>query len=86
MKMESFAFLAWFLIEILVPFQMVNLSRLKEADSPIMLVYFVEDQNGERLSAAKASDLINRVDIQKAAIILGYRIQGPVAQRKSPNK
>ncbi|XP_032078012.1 UPF0606 protein KIAA1549 homolog [Thamnophis elegans] len=60
--------------------QMVNLSRLKEADSPIMLVYFVEDQDGERLSATKASDLINRVDIQKAAIILGYRIQGPVAQ------
>ncbi|XP_034259177.1 UPF0606 protein KIAA1549 homolog isoform X2 [Pantherophis guttatus] len=60
--------------------QMVNLSRLKEADSPIMLVYFVEDQDGERLSAVKASDLINRVDIQKAAIILGYRIQGPVAQ------
>ncbi|XP_063164444.1 UPF0606 protein KIAA1549 homolog isoform X2 [Candoia aspera] len=60
--------------------QMVNLSRLEEADSPIMLVYFVEDQDGERLSAVKASDLINRVDIQKAAIILGYRIQGPVAQ------
>lgn len=86
MKMESFTFLAWFLIEILVPFQMVNLSRLEEADSPIMLVYFVEDQDGERLSAVKASDLINRVDIQKAAIILGYRIQGPVAQRESPNK
>ncbi|XP_026581174.1 UPF0606 protein KIAA1549 homolog [Pseudonaja textilis] len=60
--------------------QMVNLSRLEEADSPIMLVYFVEDRDGERLSAVKASDLINRVDIQKAAIILGYRIQGPVAQ------
>ncbi|XP_070612401.1 UPF0606 protein KIAA1549 homolog isoform X2 [Erythrolamprus reginae] len=60
--------------------QMVNLSRLEEADSPIMLVYFVEDQDGERLSATKTSDLINRVDIQKAAIILGYRIQGPVAQ------
>ncbi|ETE73000.1 hypothetical protein L345_01164, partial [Ophiophagus hannah] len=59
---------------------MVNLSRLEEADSPIMLVYFVEDRDGERLSAVKASDLINRVDIQKAAIILGYRIQGPVAQ------
>ncbi|XP_039218284.1 UPF0606 protein KIAA1549 homolog isoform X3 [Crotalus tigris] len=60
--------------------QMVNFSRIEEADSPIMLVYFVEDRDGERLSAVKASDLINRVDIQKAAIILGYRIQGPVAQ------
>lgn len=60
--------------------QIVNMSRLEEADSPVMLVYFVEDQDGERLSAVKASDLINRVDIQKAAIILGYRIRGPVAQ------
>lgn len=58
------------------------MSRLEEADSPVMLVYFVEDQDGERLSAVKASDLINRVDIQKAAIILGYRIRGPVAQRE----
>lgn len=63
-------------------FQIVNMSRLEEADSPVMLVYFVEDQDGERLSAVKASDLINRVDIQKAAIILGYRIRGPVAQRE----
>ncbi|KAJ6660002.1 hypothetical protein lerEdw1_018200 [Lerista edwardsae] len=60
--------------------QIVNVSRLEEADSPVMLVYFVEDQAGERLSAVKTSDLINRVDIQKAAIILGYRIRGPVAQ------
>lgn len=65
-----------------MPSQIVNVSRLEEADSPVMLVYFVEDQAGERLSAVKASDLINRVDIQKAAIILGYRIRGPVAQRE----
>ncbi|XP_066489589.1 UPF0606 protein KIAA1549 homolog [Tiliqua scincoides] len=60
--------------------QIVNMSQLEEVDSPVMLVYFVEDQDGERLSAVKTSDLINRVDIQKAAIILGYRIRGPVAQ------
>nr|XP_028603443.1 UPF0606 protein KIAA1549 homolog isoform X2 [Podarcis muralis] len=60
--------------------QIVNVSRIEEADSPVMLVYFVEDQDGERLGAVKTSDLINRVDIQRAAIILGYRIQGPVAQ------
>ncbi|XP_053111890.1 UPF0606 protein KIAA1549 homolog isoform X2 [Hemicordylus capensis] len=60
--------------------QIVNVSRIEGVDSPVMLVYFVEDQDGERLSAVKTSDLINRVDIQRAAIILGYRIRGPVAQ------
>lgn len=64
-------------------FQIVNVSRLEGADFPVELVYFVEDQDGERLSAVKCSDLINRVNIQRAAIILGYRIQGTVAQRKS---
>nr|XP_032637857.1 UPF0606 protein KIAA1549 homolog isoform X2 [Chelonoidis abingdonii] len=60
--------------------QIVNMSRLVGADNPVELIYFVEDQTGERLSALKSSDLINRVDIQRAAIILGYRIQGAVAQ------
>ncbi|XP_074796511.1 UPF0606 protein KIAA1549 homolog isoform X5 [Natator depressus] len=60
--------------------QIVNVSRLVGADNPVELIYFVEDQTGERLSAVKSSDLINRVDIQRAAIILGYRIQGAVAQ------
>ncbi|XP_034634927.1 UPF0606 protein KIAA1549 homolog isoform X3 [Trachemys scripta elegans] len=60
--------------------QIVNMSRLVGADHAVELIYFVEDQTGERLSAVKSSDLINRVDIQRAAIILGYRIQGAVAQ------
>lgn len=63
-------------------FQVVNVSRLEGDDNPVQLIYFVEDQDGERLSAVKSSDLINRIDIQRAAIILGYRIQGAVAQRK----
>ncbi|XP_068801229.1 UPF0606 protein KIAA1549 homolog isoform X3 [Struthio camelus] len=60
--------------------QIVNVSRLDGADNPVELIYFVEDQDGERLSAVKCSDLMNRVDIQRAAIILGYRIEGTVAQ------
>nr|XP_056702553.1 UPF0606 protein KIAA1549 homolog [Euleptes europaea] len=60
--------------------QIVNVSQTEGIDNPVMLVYFVEDQDGERLSAVKISDLINRVDIQRAAIVLGYRIRGPVAQ------
>ncbi|KAI5775083.1 KIAA1549-like protein [Gulo gulo luscus] len=60
--------------------QMVNVSRLEGEDNPVQLIYFVEDQDGERLSAVRSSDLINKIDIQRAAIILGYRIQGAVAQ------
>ncbi|NXQ61559.1 K1549 protein, partial [Anthoscopus minutus] len=60
--------------------QIVNVSRLVGVDNPVELIYFVENQDGERLSALKCSDLMNRVDIQRAAIILGYRIEGSVAQ------
>ncbi|XP_031237429.1 UPF0606 protein KIAA1549 homolog isoform X2 [Mastomys coucha] len=60
--------------------QVVNVSRLEGDDNPVQLIYFVENQDGERLSAVKSSDLINKVDLQRAAIILGYRIQGAIAQ------
>ncbi|XP_021119330.1 UPF0606 protein KIAA1549 homolog isoform X2 [Heterocephalus glaber] len=60
--------------------QVVNVSRLEGDDNPVQLIYFVEDQDGERLSAVTSSDLINKIDLQRAAIILGYRIQGTIAQ------
>ncbi|XP_053574916.1 LOW QUALITY PROTEIN: UPF0606 protein KIAA1549 homolog [Bombina bombina] len=60
--------------------QVVNITRLDGSDDPVQLIYFIEDQYGERLSAARASDLINEVNIQRAAIILGYRVQGAVSQ------
>ncbi|XP_010598078.1 UPF0606 protein KIAA1549 homolog isoform X1 [Loxodonta africana] len=60
--------------------QVVNVSRLEGDDHPVQLIYFVEDRDGERLSAVKSSDLINKIDVQRAAIILGYRIQGTIAQ------
>lgn len=66
-----------------MPSKVVNVSRLEGDDNPVQLIYFVENQDGERLSAVKSSDLINKVDLQRAAIILGYRIQGAIAQRKS---
>ncbi|XP_019490577.1 PREDICTED: UPF0606 protein KIAA1549-like [Hipposideros armiger] len=68
------------MLMVCVIFQVVNVSRLEGDDNPVQLIYFVEDQDGERLSAVKSSDLINKIDIQRAAIILGYRIQGAVAQ------
>ncbi|XP_006887277.1 PREDICTED: UPF0606 protein KIAA1549 homolog [Elephantulus edwardii] len=60
--------------------QVVNVSRLEGDDHPVQLIYFVEGRDGERLSAVRSSDLINRIDVQRAAIILGYRIQGAIAQ------
>ncbi|KAM9311441.1 LOW QUALITY PROTEIN: UPF0606 protein KIAA1549 homolog [Gastrophryne carolinensis] len=60
--------------------QMVSVSRMNGSDDPVELIYFVEDQYGGRLAADKASSLINEVNIQRAAIILGYRLQGVVAQ------
>ncbi|XP_006861303.1 PREDICTED: UPF0606 protein KIAA1549 homolog [Chrysochloris asiatica] len=60
--------------------QVVNVSRLEGDDHPVQLIYFVEDRDGERLSAIRTSDLINKMDIQRAAIILGYRVQGIIAQ------
>ncbi|KAM4675762.1 UPF0606 protein KIAA1549 homolog [Discoglossus pictus] len=60
--------------------QVVNVSRLDGSDDPVQLIYFIEDQFGERFPASRASDLINEVNIQRAAIILGYRVQGVVAQ------
>ncbi|XP_072256048.1 UPF0606 protein KIAA1549 homolog isoform X2 [Pyxicephalus adspersus] len=60
--------------------QVVNISRLEGLDDPVELIYFIEDQYGGRLAADKASSLINEVNIQRAAIILGYRLQGVVAQ------
>ncbi|XP_048405322.1 UPF0606 protein KIAA1549 isoform X1 [Stegostoma tigrinum] len=60
--------------------QVVNITKITGDGNPTELIYFVEKQNGERLDANEAANLINKVDIQRAAIVLGYRIQGAVAQ------
>ncbi|XP_069759262.1 UPF0606 protein KIAA1549 isoform X2 [Narcine bancroftii] len=60
--------------------QVVNITKISGDGSPAELIYFVEKQNGERLDANEAANLINKVDIQRAAIVLGYRIQGALAQ------
>lgn len=61
----------------------MNITKVTGDGSPAELIYFVEKQNGERLDANEAANLINKVDIQRAAIVLGYQIQGALAQRKS---
>lgn len=62
--------------------QVVSASRLLGADHPLEIVYFVEGPGGQRMPADQAANILNNMDVQRAAIILGYRVQGVLAQRK----
>lgn len=65
---------------------MVSASRLDGEDHPLEVVYFVEGPSGQRMPATEAANLLNSMDVQRAAIILGYRVQGILAQRKYVQK
>ncbi|XP_073707002.1 UPF0606 protein KIAA1549 [Garra rufa] len=60
--------------------QIVQTTRLVGPDNPLEIVYFVEGANGQRLPAATTANMFNSLDVQHAAIIMGYRIQGILAQ------
>ncbi|XP_070827571.1 UPF0606 protein KIAA1549 isoform X1 [Chaetodon trifascialis] len=60
--------------------QVVSASRLVGVDHPLELVYFVEGPSGQRMPAIQAANLLNSMDVQRAAIVLGYRVQGVLAQ------
>ncbi|XP_026221713.1 UPF0606 protein KIAA1549 isoform X3 [Anabas testudineus] len=60
--------------------QVVSASRLPGADNPLEVVYFVEGPSGKRVPAVQTANLLNSLDVQRAAIVLGYRIQGILAQ------
>ncbi|XP_062418935.1 UPF0606 protein KIAA1549 isoform X2 [Pungitius pungitius] len=60
--------------------QVVSASRLVGADRPLEMVYFVEAPGGQRMPAAQTANLLNSLDVQRAAIVLGYRVQGILAQ------
>ncbi|XP_036373971.1 UPF0606 protein KIAA1549-like [Megalops cyprinoides] len=60
--------------------QIVRTSRLEGSDYPLEMVYFVEGPSGERVPAVTTSSMLNSIDVQRAAIILGYRVQGTLAQ------
>ncbi|XP_010769706.1 UPF0606 protein KIAA1549-like isoform X2 [Notothenia coriiceps] len=60
--------------------QVVSASRLVGADHPLEIVYFVEGPSGERMPADQTAALLNSLDVQRAAIVLGYRVQGILAQ------
>ncbi|XP_066540889.1 UPF0606 protein KIAA1549 isoform X2 [Hoplias malabaricus] len=60
--------------------QIVQTTHPSGPDNPLDVIYFVEGPNGERLPAITTANLLNKVDVQRAAIVLGYRIQGILAQ------
>ncbi|XP_076159886.1 UPF0606 protein KIAA1549 [Alosa pseudoharengus] len=56
--------------------QVVRVVRLEGAEHPLQLVYFVEGGTGERLPAHTTAAMLNRINLQRAAIVLGYRVHG----------
>ncbi|XP_029991845.1 UPF0606 protein KIAA1549 isoform X2 [Sphaeramia orbicularis] len=60
--------------------QIVSANRLDGTDHPMEIVYFVEGPSGQRVPAAQTANLLNSLDVQRAAIVLGYRVQGILAQ------
>uniref|UniRef100_A0A8C6T5G4 Si:ch211-1e14.1 n=1 Tax=Neogobius melanostomus TaxID=47308 RepID=A0A8C6T5G4_9GOBI len=60
--------------------QVVSSGRLTGSDHPLEIVYFAEGPDGERIPAVKTASLLNSLDVQRAAIVLGYRVQGILAQ------
>ncbi|XP_055046785.2 UPF0606 protein KIAA1549 isoform X1 [Misgurnus anguillicaudatus] len=59
--------------------QIVRASRLDGPDFPLELVYFIEAGPGDRLPAQTTAALLNRLNLQRAAIVLGYRVHGVLA-------
>lgn len=62
--------------------KVVSAARLPGVDNSLEIVYFVEGPSGQRVPAVQTANLLNSLDVQRAAIVLGYRIQGILAQRE----
>ncbi|XP_067111088.1 UPF0606 protein KIAA1549 [Osmerus mordax] len=60
--------------------QVVRVARLSGQQRPLEVLYFVEGPGGERLPADVTAATLNRLDLQRAAIVLGHRVQRPLAQ------
>ncbi|KAM9334914.1 UPF0606 protein KIAA1549 [Symphorus nematophorus] len=60
--------------------QVVRVSRLSGLERPLEVFYFVEGPGGERIPAEVTAATLNRLDLQRAAIVLGHRVQRPLAQ------
>lgn len=60
----------------------MRISRLSGPERPLEVFYFVEGPGGERVPAEVTAATMNRLDLQRAAIVLGHRVQRPLAQRE----
>ncbi|KAK5619024.1 hypothetical protein CRENBAI_004103 [Crenichthys baileyi] len=60
--------------------QVVRISRLSGPERPLEVFYFVEGPGGERVPAEVTATTMNRLELQRAAIVLGHRVQKPLAQ------
>ncbi|XP_070785251.1 UPF0606 protein KIAA1549 [Enoplosus armatus] len=60
--------------------QVVRVARLSGAERPLEVFYFVEGPGGERIPAEATAATLNRLDLQRAAIVLGHLVQRPLAQ------
>lgn len=63
--------------------QVVRVARLSGVEHSLEVFYFVEGPSGERIPAEVTVATLNRLDLQRAAIVLGHRVQRPLAQRES---
>ncbi|XP_059182005.1 LOW QUALITY PROTEIN: UPF0606 protein KIAA1549 [Centropristis striata] len=60
--------------------QVVRVARLAGPERPLEVFYFVEGPGGERVPAEQTAETLNRLDLQRAAIVLGHRVHRPIAQ------
>ncbi|KAM6986068.1 UPF0606 protein KIAA1549 [Aplochiton taeniatus] len=60
--------------------QVVRVSRLAGVEHPLEVLYFVEGPGGDRIPAEATAATLNRLNLQRAAIVLGHRVQRPLAQ------
>ncbi|XP_034382645.1 LOW QUALITY PROTEIN: UPF0606 protein KIAA1549-like [Cyclopterus lumpus] len=60
--------------------QVVRVARLSGVERLLEVFYFVEGPGGERIPAEAMAVTLNRLDLQRAAIVLGHRVQRPIAQ------
>ncbi|XP_069001536.1 UPF0606 protein KIAA1549 isoform X3 [Embiotoca jacksoni] len=60
--------------------QVVRVARLSGTERPLEVFYFVEGPAGGRIPAEVTAATLNRLDLQRAAIVLGHRVQRPLAQ------
>ncbi|XP_068162497.1 UPF0606 protein KIAA1549 isoform X2 [Antennarius striatus] len=60
--------------------QVVRVARLSGAERPLEVYYFVEGPGGQRIPAEATAATLNRLHLQRAAIVLGHRVQSPLAQ------